>query len=508
MSRRGINGSRRAVLTFCSLGVALTWTLPALSQSGDAASICTGRTSASAEERVRACSSLIDSRAFDGDQLAILYTSRGSAWRAQGNLDRALVDQNEAVSLKPDSAIVLFNRAVTWQSNRQTDRAISDYSEAIKLAPNFAMAYKNRGDTFFAIADYDRAIADYDGALRLQPQYAEAVARRGLAKLQKGDPNGANADIRAAREIDPAIVPVLFGPRGIASSTGQGFMVRNDLGVFTALELSGASICLQTNAVSERQLRMYFDTHSMKFLLRTFPSFDEARQAYDGRECDVLAANIADLRAARQKLSHPETHHPLPEVFAALSPPTATGQQTDPCALAETHWKNAEAVGTAAVYEDHLARFGNCAFAGLARARIDALKTKAQPPAQANPLVRPDFWDYEGSTLSLVADGNKRKFYYLEPHAVFRNMGVTRGTLFFDGARAGDSYKGTAYVFSNHCEPIAYAVSGNVSDDDRKITLVGKAPVRDSRCHVVEHVDHTMEIIFHDKVDNWGASLQ
>jgi tetratricopeptide (TPR) repeat protein len=459
MSHRAVNVARRSVLALCSLGVASISTLPALSQSDDAAAICTGRSSASADERVRACSSLIDSRAFNGDQLAILYTSRGSAWRSQGNPDRALADQNEAVSLQPDSAIVHFNRAVTWQSKQQADRAISDYGEAIRLAPDFAMAYKNRGDTFFAIADYDRAIADYDTALRLQPQYAEGVARRGLAKLRKGDPNGGNADIRAAREIDPAIIPVLFGPRGIASSMVTGLLVRNDMSVFTALELSDASICLQTNAVSEQQLGKYFDSRSMKVPLRTFPSFDEAREAYDRRECDVLAANIADLGVARRKLSDPEAHHPLPEVFAATSP-------------------------------------------------TKALETKAPPPAQANRLPRPDFWDYSGSTLSLVADGNKRKFYYVEPHTVFRKMGVTPGTLFFEGTRAGKSYQGTTYVFSDHCKPLAYTVSGVVSNDDRKVTLVGKVPVRDGQCQVVTHMDHTMEIVFHDKVDNWGASLQ
>src|SRR4051812_28137933 len=113
MSDRAVTGSRRGILIVCLLAVALTWTLPALSQSGGADSICTGRTSASAEERVRACSSLIETHAFGGDQLAILYTSRGSAWRAQGDLDRALADQNEAVSLTPDSPIVRFNRAAT-----------------------------------------------------------------------------------------------------------------------------------------------------------------------------------------------------------------------------------------------------------------------------------------------------------------------------------------------------------------------------------------------------------
>ncbi len=46
----------------------------------------------------------------------------------------------------------------------------------------------------------------------------------------------------------------------------------------------------------------------------------------------------------------------------------------DPCAFAEAHWKAADGIGTATSFEDHLARFSNCSFAGLARARIDGLK--------------------------------------------------------------------------------------------------------------------------------------
>jgi uncharacterized caspase-like protein len=54
----------------------------------------------------------------------------------------------------------------------------------------------------------------------------------------------------------------------------------------------------------------------------------------------------------------------------------------DPCAAAESHWKGADSIGTVAAFEDHIARFPNCAFAGLARARIDNLKNKvaAVPP--------------------------------------------------------------------------------------------------------------------------------
>jgi uncharacterized caspase-like protein len=48
----------------------------------------------------------------------------------------------------------------------------------------------------------------------------------------------------------------------------------------------------------------------------------------------------------------------------------------DACAAAGDHWKSAEAIGTLAAFEDHLARFPNCAFEGLAKARIENLKNK------------------------------------------------------------------------------------------------------------------------------------
>jgi hypothetical protein len=46
----------------------------------------------------------------------------------------------------------------------------------------------------------------------------------------------------------------------------------------------------------------------------------------------------------------------------------------DPCEGAETHWKSAESLGTIEVLKDHLAHFGQCAFAGLARSRLSSLE--------------------------------------------------------------------------------------------------------------------------------------
>ncbi len=71
--------------------------------------------------------------------------------------------------------------------------------------------------------------------------------------------------------------------------------------------------------------------------------------------------------------------------------PTAPSAPADPCIAAESHWKSAEAIGTVDAYQDHLARFPNCTFAGLAKARVEGLKTRVAavtPPAVAT--VAPD----------------------------------------------------------------------------------------------------------------------
>jgi hypothetical protein len=64
------------------------------------------------------------------------------------------------------------------------------------------------------------------------------------------------------------------------------------------------------------------------------------------------------------------------------APPSAPA---DPCAPAESHWRSAEAIGNIGAFEDHLSRFPACAFAGLAKARIDGLKRVAAAPATAQP---------------------------------------------------------------------------------------------------------------------------
>lgn len=67
--------------------------------------------------------------------------------------------------------------------------------------------------------------------------------------------------------------------------------------------------------------------------------------------------------------------------------PDSQSVQTDPCASAEAHWKSADMIGTKAGFEDHLSRFTNCAFAGLARAKLAGLTPRLRLLSECRPQM-------------------------------------------------------------------------------------------------------------------------
>ena len=86
-------------------------------------------------------------------------------------------------------------------------------------------------------------------------------------------------------------------------------------------------------------------------------------------------------------------------------------------------------------------------------------------------------WNHNGSLMRLSANGNQREITYERPKASLRRVGVTPGTLLFDGVKRGNSYDGTARVFSSGCDPLEYHVSGPVSANQLRITVTGTRDV-------------------------------
>ncbi|HWP27069.1 MAG TPA: hypothetical protein VNL39_12055 [Xanthobacteraceae bacterium] len=93
-------------------------------------------------------------------------------------------------------------------------------------------------------------------------------------------------------------------------------------------------------------------------------------------------------------------------------------------------------------------------------------------------------WIHNGSVMSLVTDGKTQKFIYYTPRIGLLDAGVKPGTLLFEGRRTGQIFVGTAYQFYRTCKPRGFRVSGTASEDQKQITLKGKAPLLDVNCKV------------------------
>lgn len=97
---------------------------------------------------------------------------------------------------------------------------------------------------------------------------------------------------------------------------GQGFIVNKSLGVKTAKELNGASICTETGTTTELNIADYFRTHKMQYKAIAFSSNDEAVAAYDAGRCDVYTTDQSGLYANRLKMAKPADNMVLPDIIS------------------------------------------------------------------------------------------------------------------------------------------------------------------------------------------------
>jgi len=103
---------------------------------------------------------------------------------------------------------------------------------------------------------------------------------------------------------------------GVAYYDGQGFLLRRDARIDTALQLGGKTVCTQTGTTSELNLSDYFRANDMPLKVLTLGTPDESRKAYDDGKCDVLTSDVSQLYAERLKLAAPDSHMILPELIS------------------------------------------------------------------------------------------------------------------------------------------------------------------------------------------------
>jgi general L-amino acid transport system substrate-binding protein len=103
---------------------------------------------------------------------------------------------------------------------------------------------------------------------------------------------------------------------GVSYHDGQGFIVKKLLGVTSALQLSGASICFLSGTTTQANVEDFFREKEMTFTPVMFGKIDELVRAFDEGKCDTYTADLSQLYAVRLKLANPDDSVVLADVIS------------------------------------------------------------------------------------------------------------------------------------------------------------------------------------------------
>jgi general L-amino acid transport system substrate-binding protein len=97
---------------------------------------------------------------------------------------------------------------------------------------------------------------------------------------------------------------------------GQGFMVPTSLGVSSAKDLDGATVCIQTGTTTELNLADFFRSNNISYEPVPIETNAEALQQYNAGACDAYTTDASGLAASRATFENPADHIILPEIIS------------------------------------------------------------------------------------------------------------------------------------------------------------------------------------------------
>jgi general L-amino acid transport system substrate-binding protein len=142
-------------------------------------------------------------------------------------------------------------------------------------------------------------------------KYVPLTAQQRFTALQSGEvdilSNNTTDTLQRDTQLGLNFAPVVF-------FDGQGFMVPKKLGVKSAKELSGATICVQPGTTTELNLADYFRGNKMEFKPVVIEKLDEVENAFYSGRCDVFTTDASALNANRlSRAPNPDDYIILPE---------------------------------------------------------------------------------------------------------------------------------------------------------------------------------------------------
>src|SRR3546814_3031384 len=108
-------------------------------------------------------------------------------------------------------------------------------------------------------------------------------------------------------------------------------MVSKELGVKSAKELNGATICVQPGTTTELNLADWFRSQKIEFKPVVIDKYDEIIRAFSAGRCDAFTTDKSQLASTRTTLENPDNFVILPEDFSKepLGPMVRQGDRSE-----------------------------------------------------------------------------------------------------------------------------------------------------------------------------------
>jgi general L-amino acid transport system substrate-binding protein len=177
--------------------------------------------------------------------------------------------------------------------------------------PNGYSSVNSQGTWSGISVDLCRALAAAVLGSREAVQFRPVSATQRFSALQSGE-----VDVVSRNLVITSTLDTTQGVRfpGVLVYDGQGFLVRKAQNVGSALELSGARICVTMETADAQGVTDFFNGLKLPFDLQKFEKWADAKTAYATKTCQVLSANLSALASARQLLPDAAEHIILPEL--------------------------------------------------------------------------------------------------------------------------------------------------------------------------------------------------
>jgi general L-amino acid transport system substrate-binding protein len=145
-------------------------------------------------------------------------------------------------------------------------------------------------------------------------KYVPTTAQQRFTALQSGEVDILSRTTTITLTRDTALG---FDFTGINYYDGQGFMVSKKLGVKSAKELNGATVCVQPGTTTELNLADYFRANKMTFKPVVIEKVEEVRAAFFSGRCDVFTTDASGLYSTRAaNAPNPDDYVILPEIIS------------------------------------------------------------------------------------------------------------------------------------------------------------------------------------------------